>query len=63
MRDPRERLRDVLEAIEHIERYAARGRDVRHILHGCFEIDAGAVWEAVERDIPDLKRHIKALPC
>jgi uncharacterized protein with HEPN domain len=27
MRDPRERLRDMLEAIEHIERYAPRGRD------------------------------------
>lgn len=27
MRDDRERLRDILEAIERIERYAARGRD------------------------------------
>jgi uncharacterized protein with HEPN domain len=27
MRDARERLRDILEAIEHIERYARRGRD------------------------------------
>ena len=27
MRDPRERLQDVLEAIERIERYAARGRE------------------------------------
>jgi len=106
MRDPRERLRDVLEAIERIERYAARGRDVfegdeliqswfvrhlqiigeavralpadvrdrapdipwskvvgmRHILvHDYFDIDAGAVWEAVERDIPELKRHIQTL--
>lgn len=26
MRDPRERLQDILEAIRHIERYAARGR-------------------------------------
>lgn len=26
MRDPRERLRDILEAIANIERYAARGR-------------------------------------
>jgi hypothetical protein len=26
MRDPRERLRDMLEAIEHIERDVARGR-------------------------------------
>jgi uncharacterized protein with HEPN domain len=27
MRDPRERLRDMFEAIEHIERYASQGRD------------------------------------
>jgi uncharacterized protein with HEPN domain len=27
MRDPRERLQDMFEAIEHIERYASRGRD------------------------------------
>jgi uncharacterized protein with HEPN domain len=27
MRDPRERLRDMMEAIEHIERYASRGRE------------------------------------
>jgi uncharacterized protein with HEPN domain len=27
VRDPRERLRDVLEAIERIERYVARGRE------------------------------------
>ena len=26
MRDPRERLQDILEAIGHIERYAVRGR-------------------------------------
>jgi uncharacterized protein with HEPN domain len=32
MRDPRERLRDILEAIEHIERYASQGR-------GAFERD------------------------
>ena len=106
MRDARERLRDVLEAIERIERYATRGRDafegdelvqgwfvrhlqiigeavrtlpqdvrdgapdvpwskivgMRHILvHDYFEIDASAVWEAVERDIPELKRQIHAL--
>ena len=27
MRDPRERLRDMFEAIEHVERYASRARD------------------------------------
>jgi uncharacterized protein with HEPN domain len=106
VRDPRERLRDVLEAVERIERYAARGREtfegdeliqswfvrhlqiigeavrtlpadvrerapglpwskivgMRHILvHDYFEIDADAVWEAIERDIPELKREIEQL--
>ena len=28
MRDPRERLRDILEAIENIQRYTTTGRDV-----------------------------------
>jgi uncharacterized protein with HEPN domain len=28
VRDPEERLRDILEAIANIERYAARGREV-----------------------------------
>ena len=28
MRDPNERLRDILDAIANIERYAARGRQV-----------------------------------
>ena len=26
MRDPRERLQDILDAIDHIQRYARRGR-------------------------------------
>jgi len=28
MRDPKERLKDILEAIANIERYAARGQEV-----------------------------------
>ena len=28
MRDDRERLKDILEAIENIEKYAAKGREV-----------------------------------
>jgi uncharacterized protein with HEPN domain len=28
MRDPKERLRDMLEAIEHIDRYTSRGKEV-----------------------------------
>ena len=100
MRDPRERLQDILDAIAHIERYATRGREafetdellqnwfvrhlqiigeaarllpeevralapdipwseiigMRHILvHNYFGIDTQVVWDAVERDLPNLK--------
>ena len=35
---------------------------MRHILvHDYFEIDGDAGWEAVDRDIPELKRDIRAL--
>jgi uncharacterized protein with HEPN domain len=106
VRDPKERLRDILEAIANIERYAARGRQafetdeliqnwfvrhlqiigeaayglpkelrdqqpdipwteiigMRHILvHDYFVIDTDIVWDAVERDLPDLKPRIDAL--
>ena len=100
MRDPSERLRDILEAIERVERYASRGRSafqqdeliqtwilrhlqiigeaaravpetvravapeipwskitgMRHVLvHDYFGIDLDLVWNAVERDLPELK--------
>lgn len=106
MRDPAERLRDILDAIAHIERYAARGRQaferdeliqnwfvrhlqiigeaayalpkdlrdqrpdipwseiigMRHILvHDYFVIDIDIVWDAVERDLPDLKGKVESL--
>ena len=106
MRDPRERLRDILDAIGRIESYAVRGRrafesdelvqswfvrhlqiigeavralpqdvrdrasevpwskivGMRHILvHDYFEIDQEAVWDVVERELPDLKQKIAAL--
>ncbi len=32
---------------------------MRHVLvHGYFEIDLNLVWEAIERDIPDLKNTV-----
>ena len=106
MRDPTERLRDILDAIANIERYAARGRQaferdeliqnwfvrhlqiigeaayglpkelrdqrqdipwseiigMRHILvHDYFVIDTNIVWDAVERDLPDLKGKIESM--
>lgn len=106
MREPLERMRDILEAIDNIERYTVRGRQafendeliqnwfvrhlqiigeaaralpqdirdripdlpwskimgMRHILvHDYFAVDTDVVWDAVERDLPDLKRKIKAI--
>jgi uncharacterized protein with HEPN domain len=106
VRDPKERLRDILDAIANIERYAARGRQafesdeliqnwfvrhlqiigeaayalpadvrdqqpdipwteiigMRHILvHDYFVIDTDIVWDAVERDLPDLKTKVEGL--
>jgi len=51
MRNPKERLKDILEAIANIERYAARG---------CAASKQEA-WRTVERDPPALKHHREAL--
>jgi uncharacterized protein with HEPN domain len=106
MRDDAERLRDILEAIERIEKYAGRGREafdsdeliqvwiihnievigeacrslpdefqafyanvpwsdiigMRNILvHHYFGIDLDAVWQVVERDLPDLKLNAQVI--
>jgi uncharacterized protein with HEPN domain len=106
VRDPKERLRDILDAIANIERYAARGRQafekdeliqswfvrhlqiigeaayalprevrdhepdipwteiigMRHILvHDYFVIDTNIVWDAIERDLPNLKSKVDGL--
>ncbi len=106
MRDPAERLRDILDAIAAIERHAGKGRaafdkdellqtwflhhlqtigeamralpeDVRALspdipwpqivgmrnilVHGYFEIDAEAVWNAVAEGIPTLKPQVQEL--
>lgn len=106
MRDPKERLRDILEAIAALERHQGGGRkafetdellqawflrhlqiigeaaralpdDVRKLapeipwanvigmrnvlVHGYFDIDADAVWEAATRDAPALKPAINGL--
>jgi uncharacterized protein with HEPN domain len=106
MRDDRERLLDILEAIERIEKYTSKGREVfeddeliqtwvvhhleiigeaaralsseirednpqtpwsqisgmRNILvHHYFGVDSSAVWNAVERNLPALKRQIETM--
>ncbi len=106
MRDDIERLKDILEAIEHIEKYAAKGRAIfeqddlipiwflhylqiigeasralstnireahpqvpwakiigmRNILvHNYFEIDLPVVWNAVERELPELKTQLTSI--
>jgi uncharacterized protein with HEPN domain len=106
MRDDRERLQDILEAIELIEKYAAKGRAafeqdeliqiwyLRHLqiigeaaralsvnireshpeaswakiigmrnilVHHYFEIDLPVVWNAVERELPNLKKQVTAI--
>ncbi|MHB9072977.1 MAG: HepT-like ribonuclease domain-containing protein [Desulfobaccales bacterium] len=106
MRDDKARLNDVLEAIEHIEKYAVKGRTafeaeeliqvwfLRHLqiigeasrtmssslkdihpeipwakiigmchilVHDYFGIDLPLVWNVVERELPDLKKHLTAI--
>ncbi|MCC6627807.1 MAG: DUF86 domain-containing protein [Chloroflexi bacterium] len=106
MRADADRLRDILEAIERIERYTAHGQTAfeadeliqtwvlhhlriigeatraltpafrqRHaavpwseiigmrtiLVHHYFAIDIPIVWSVVERDLPELKRHVATL--
>jgi uncharacterized protein with HEPN domain len=106
VRDDLERLRDIQEAIDRIEKHTVQGRDVferdelvqnwvvhhlqiigeatRHLsselktkhteipwsriigmrnilVHDYFAIDVEAVWQAVERDLPELKLKVSAL--
>ena len=77
MRSERERLLDILEAIERIEKYTRRGKTaflgdanvpwadiiaMRNLLvHHYFGIDVEAVWSVVERDIPELKFNIQVI--
>ncbi len=74
MMEDRERLLDIQEAIERIEKYAARGQEafeqdeliqtwiVHHLqiilVHDYFGIDADVVWSVVENDLEPLKMNI-----
>ena len=58
MRDDRERLTDILEAIDRAQRYAVRGRRA-------FEDDeliqawmVQQVWSVVENDLPSLRQTV-----
>ena len=106
MRDVDERLLDMVEAIERIEKYASEGRKsfeqneliqtwvVHHLeiigeaasklgrafheahpvipwaqiiamrnilIHEYFGMDLGAVWNTIERDLPELKAKLKTI--
>ena len=106
MMDDRERLRDIIAAIEHIDKYTVQGPaafqtdeliqawflrhlqiigeacrslseslknshpaipwskiiGMRHILvHDYFDIDLPLVWNAVERELPELKKQVTAI--
>ena len=65
MRDPRERLRDVLEAIERIERYAARGRDAfegDELLQSWFVRHLQIIGEAVRTLPADVRDRAPDVP-
>jgi uncharacterized protein with HEPN domain len=60
VRNERERLLDILEAIERIEKYVISG--MRNILvHHYFEIDEAIVWAVIERDLPDIKSAVTTI--
>ncbi|MFM7904084.1 MAG: DUF86 domain-containing protein [Microcystis sp.] len=72
MRDDTERLRDILEAIERVEKYARQGKtvfeqrrdasDLRNLtIHEYFCINLEIIWDIVENDIPPLKGQIEAI--
>ena len=59
MREPRERLRDILDAIQHIERYTARGRqafEADELLQNWCVRHLQVIGEAV-RALPDEVRN------
>ena len=72
MRDDPERLRDILEAIERVEKYARPGKtvfeqrrdasDLRNLtIHEYLCINLEIIWDIVENDIHPLKGQIEAI--
>lgn len=65
MRDPRERLQDILEAIEHIERYAIRGRkafEKDELIQNWFVRHLQNIGEAVRALTPDILAKAPDIP-
>jgi uncharacterized protein with HEPN domain len=67
VKDDRERLLDILEAVERL-RAAHPGIPwpeivaMRNVLvHDYFGVDVQEVWATVERDLPDLKQKIRMI--
>ncbi len=58
MRDDRERLTDILEAIDRAQRYAIRGRAA---FERDFQADLALVWLVVESDLPNLRKAVADL--
>jgi uncharacterized protein with HEPN domain len=64
LRDDRERLVDILEAIDRAQRYAARGRaayEGDELVHAYCQADLALVWSVVENDLPSLRKAVADL--
>ncbi len=65
MRDPRERLHDILEAIGRIERYAARGKQAfasDELIQNWFVRYLQIIGEAVRALPPEVQRRAPEIP-
>jgi uncharacterized protein with HEPN domain len=65
MRDNRERLLDILEAIERIDRYAARGREAfehDELIQNWITHQLQIIGEAAARITPDLRENHPEVP-
>jgi uncharacterized protein with HEPN domain len=58
VRDDRERLLDVLEAIGRIEKYAVRGREA---LAGEELLQTWVVWNVIAHDLPALRGRVEEI--
>ena len=53
MRDDRQRLEDIIETCSNLERNI--------LAHGYFDIDVAIVWQAISRDIPQLRQQVEVI--